>query len=170
MLKKCGANQRAQKNWKIKGCSGVPGSIQEIKWKTQKGYFSLCFLIINPKIHCKYLSCWFHCLPLGTDAKIAINHYGHLAVAQAITVWGSLAFSMKNLLLNSSLGFAGVFESFDFLVCFGLWLCDTGQNCSLGFQHSGHACRSVSATVWAIRCSRDLCQFMAIPHIGFNSF
>lgn len=79
--------------------------------------------------------------------KISINYYGHLAIAQAITVLGSLAFSMKNPSLTSSLGFAGVLESFDLLVCFGLWLCDTGQNCSLGFQYSGHACRSVSATV-----------------------
>lgn len=94
MLKKCGANPRAWKNLKLKGCSGVPDSIQEIKCKTQKAYFSLCILIINPKIHCKY-SKLLICLPLGMYAKIAINHHGHLAIDQAISVLGSLAFSMK---------------------------------------------------------------------------
>lgn len=45
---------------------------------------------------------------------------------------------------NSSFCFVCHFESFDLLVCSGLWHCDTTQNCSLDVQYSGHACRSVS--------------------------
>lgn len=50
---------------------------------------------------------------------------------------GSLPFSIK---IHPLVSFV-VLRVLIYLLVFGLWLC---ENCSLGIQYSGHACRSVS--------------------------